>query len=103
MLTQPRSRSEHPSDVLTLSEAAHLLKVCDKTLAGLAKSGDLPARRVGNQWRFSRLAVLAFLEGGPANPPEEAMPTAADSGKSQTSPSRSARPTAADWRRRSGL
>jgi len=51
------------SDVLTLAEAANLLKVCEKTAGKLAQTGELPARRVGNQWRFSRRAVLAHIEG----------------------------------------
>lgn len=64
MLMQPRSRPEQdPGDVLTLAEAAKLLKVCEKTTGKLAQTGELPARRVGNQWRFSRRAVLAHLEG----------------------------------------
>lgn len=62
MLTTMK-RPQFEADVLTLAEAAKLLKLCEKTTGKLAKSGDLPARRVGNQWRLSRRAVLAHIEG----------------------------------------
>ena len=61
MLAMRRPQVE--GDVLTLAEAAKLLKLCEKTAGRLAKSGDLPAKRVGNQWRLSRRAVLAHIEG----------------------------------------
>jgi excisionase family DNA binding protein len=30
----------------------------------LIEAGDLPARRLGQDWRLSRTAVLAWLRGG---------------------------------------
>jgi excisionase family DNA binding protein len=52
-----------PSDaeVLTLEQAALLLQTTDDAVAELAEAGELPARQVGGDWRFSRAAILAWL------------------------------------------
>ena len=49
-------------DILTLPEVADLLKVAEKTVYGLAQKGDLPAFKVGGQWRFRRTAIDAWIE-----------------------------------------
>ena len=48
-------------DVLTLPQLAELLQVDEKTVRSLATAGDLPGRKLGRQWRFSRQAVLDWL------------------------------------------
>jgi excisionase family DNA binding protein len=48
-------------DILTLEEAAELLRVEASDLRALAESGQLPARRIGDAWRLSRAALLAWL------------------------------------------
>jgi excisionase family DNA binding protein len=48
-------------DVLTLEQLAQLLQVDEKTVRSLAAKGDLPGRKVGRHWRFSRQAVLEWL------------------------------------------
>ena len=52
-----------PTEVLTVEEAADLLRVDEETVARLAESGELPGRKVGDEWRFTRNAVLSWLEG----------------------------------------
>ena len=49
--------------VLTLSEAAGLLRVDPGTIEQRAEAGDLPGRRLAGEWRFSRAALLAWLTG----------------------------------------
>ena len=49
-------------DILTLPEVAGLLKVAEKTVYGLAQKGDLPAFKVGGQWRFRRTAIDSWIE-----------------------------------------
>jgi excisionase family DNA binding protein len=51
-------------DVLTLQQLARLLQVDEPLVSGLAEAGELPGRQIGGEWRFSRTAVLAWLEGG---------------------------------------
>jgi excisionase family DNA binding protein len=48
-------------DVLTVEQLAELLQVDAKTVRSLATSGDLPGRKLGRHWRFSRQAVLDWL------------------------------------------
>jgi len=51
-------------EVLTLEEAAGLLKLPLDVVRARAEQGDLPARRFGGEWRLSKLAVLAWLADG---------------------------------------
>ena len=48
-------------DVLTVEQLAELLQVDEKTVRSLAAKGELPGRKVGRHWRFSRQAVLDWL------------------------------------------
>jgi excisionase family DNA binding protein len=45
------------NDVLTASEVADWLELNLETVQRAAKSGRLPARRIGKEWRFLRAAV----------------------------------------------
>jgi excisionase family DNA binding protein len=57
-------------DVLTLEEVAELLSVSPEEVAALAAGGELPGRRIGDAWRFARVAVLEWLAQG--SPPAQA-------------------------------
>jgi excisionase family DNA binding protein len=57
----PETRDDR---VLTLDEAASLLKLSRDAVQARAQAGDLPGRRFGHDWRFSKLAVLAWLADG---------------------------------------
>jgi len=52
---------EQGPEVLTLSEAAALIRVVEADLEAEAERGDVPARRIGGQWRFLRAALLDWL------------------------------------------
>ncbi|HEY7892603.1 MAG TPA: helix-turn-helix domain-containing protein [Solirubrobacteraceae bacterium] len=54
------------SEVLTAQEVAELLQVELSTVLELSAGGKLPGRELAGQWRFSRAAVLRWLEGGSA-------------------------------------
>jgi excisionase family DNA binding protein len=56
-------RAAEPSEVLTLEQLAELLQVHVEKARELAESGEVPARRIGDEWRFSRQAVLDWLRG----------------------------------------
>ena len=56
-------RPHPPPEVLTLEQTAELLQIAPDAVAELAASGELPGRRIGEDWRFSRAAVLAWLAG----------------------------------------
>jgi excisionase family DNA binding protein len=48
-------------EVLNAEEAAELLGVNPYTLRQKARLGELPGRKVGKEWRFSRTALLEWL------------------------------------------
>ena len=54
-------RPAEASPVLTLDEAAELLRTDPAVVTELAEAGELPGRRVGGEWRFARAAVLDWL------------------------------------------
>ena len=46
--------------IFTLSQAAELLQISERTLWNLAKAGDVPAFRIGAQWRFLEGRLLEW-------------------------------------------
>ncbi len=59
------SRVVQWSDVMTVAEAAKYLRLPKNKVEQLAKEGSLPARRVGETWRFLKSAVDEWLRGPP--------------------------------------
>ena len=49
-------------DILTVDEAAAFLKISRTSLYRLIKAGEVPCRRVGERWRFSRRILLEWVE-----------------------------------------
>ena len=49
------------AEVLTLAEAAAYLRVSSEEVDTLASRGDLPGRKIGEQWRFHRSALVDWL------------------------------------------
>ena len=58
-----------PDEVVTLGELAEMLKLDEPAVMERVLAGDIPGRRFGDQWRFSRLAVLRWLDGCDAGRP----------------------------------
>jgi excisionase family DNA binding protein len=50
-----------PEDVLTAEEAADLLRSDVATVTAMAEDGTLPGRKVGDDWRFARSALMRWL------------------------------------------
>ncbi|GGK96273.1 helix-turn-helix domain-containing protein [Deinococcus radiotolerans] len=51
-----------PTDeVLTLEELAAYLKVSETTAYALVRSGEIPGRKVGREWRFLKARVIHWL------------------------------------------
>jgi len=48
-------------EVLTAEEAADLLRSHAATVIGMAEEGTIPGRKVGDDWRFARAALLHWL------------------------------------------
>ncbi|CAM3394614.1 helix-turn-helix domain-containing protein [Corallococcus sp. ZKHCc1 1396] len=49
-------------EILTLPEVAQLLKVAEKTVYTMAQKGELPAFKVGGQWRFRRANLDSWID-----------------------------------------
>lgn len=47
--------------ILTVSQAAEYLKVCDKTVRRLIASKALSASKVGNSWRIKKEDINSYL------------------------------------------
>ena len=63
-----RAQAASGNDVLDLAEAAALLRVKTEAIRSLAESQRIPARRVGDEWRFWRAALLEWLKGDAPQP-----------------------------------
>lgn len=50
-------------DILDLPTVADMLRVSQDAVLDRIRQGDFPARRFGDEWRCSRTAVLAWLDG----------------------------------------
>jgi excisionase family DNA binding protein len=48
-------------EVLTADEAAELLRSDAATVISMADEGKLPGRKLGDDWRFARAALLRWL------------------------------------------
>jgi excisionase family DNA binding protein len=52
------------SEVLTVQEVAHYLRIDIRTVYRLAKRGDIPCTKIGRQWRFNRDDIKELVSGG---------------------------------------
>lgn len=51
-------------DILNIDEAAELLGVSIKTFNKVLHSQDMPARKIGREWKFSRQALIDWVGSG---------------------------------------
>jgi excisionase family DNA binding protein len=58
---RPVTRNGPTPDVLTLSDAAAYLRLREADVLRLVEEQDLPARRLGNEWRFLKAAIQVWL------------------------------------------
>ena len=66
------ARDAGGDEVLTLDEAAALLRLPIEAVRARAIAADLPGRAFAGEWRFSRAALMAWLADGEAAPHEAA-------------------------------
>lgn len=50
-----------PPEVMNAAQAAHFLQLDEAAILELAEAGQLPGRKLGAAWRFSRAALVAWL------------------------------------------
>lgn len=65
-----------PMEVLDAEGAAVLLAVDVATIVALAEKGEIPGRRIADEWRFARQGLLDWLAGSePASPESPTDPS----------------------------
>lgn len=59
------SPSPEPTrEILNIEEAAALLGVSIKTFNKVLHASDMPARKIGREWKFSRRALIEWIGNG---------------------------------------
>jgi len=48
--------------VLTVKETANYLRMCPMTIYRMAKQGQIPCFKVGDQWRFRMEAIYKWID-----------------------------------------
>jgi excisionase family DNA binding protein len=61
-MTQDNGEVQH--DILNIDEAAALLGVSVKTFNKVLHHEDMPARKIGREWKFSRKALIEWVGSG---------------------------------------
>lgn len=56
------------NEVMTIPEVSRYLRLAESTIYKLAQDGQLPGRKIGGCWRFSRESLQRWLEQTEANP-----------------------------------
>jgi excisionase family DNA binding protein len=51
------------NEILTVDEAADLLRIPRSTVYKLAQLGKIPAQKVGRHWRFHRATLIQWISG----------------------------------------
>lgn len=59
-----QSAPQGTRDILDIEEAAALLGVSIKTFNKVLHSEDMPARKIGREWKFSRQALIDWVGRG---------------------------------------
>lgn len=56
--------ASHDAEILNIEEAAALMGVSVKTFNRVLRSEELPARKIGREWKFSRRALIDWVGSG---------------------------------------
>lgn len=62
-MVEEKGTAELP-EVLTTAQVAELLHLSRRTVEYHARKRNIPARKVGGQWRFSKAAIMEHLATG---------------------------------------
>lgn len=61
----PQVSADNSADLLTRAEVARYLRVCDRTVSRLIRTGQLPASRIGRAVRIRQSDLLNLLNEKP--------------------------------------
>ena len=71
-----QSKDAEGREILTIEEAASFLGVSVKTFNKVLHSEDMPARKIGREWKFSRVALINWVGSGQAREFYREVPSA---------------------------
>lgn len=54
-------RNDNYPEILLVEEVAEYLRVNKQTIYNLLRQGQLPAKKIGGQWRFHKQAIDDYL------------------------------------------
>ena len=63
-MTESKENGVAPREILTIEEAAELLGVSVKTFNKVLHTQNIPARKIGREWKFSRRALIEWVGSG---------------------------------------
>jgi excisionase family DNA binding protein len=66
-LATPQAPADATDDLLTRAEVARYLRVSDRTVSRLIRTGKLPAARIGRAVRIRQSDLLDMLNEKPSN------------------------------------
>jgi len=61
------------TELLTLAEVAHYLKVAEKTVLRMVHNNEIPSIKVASQWRFRRSMIDDWLMSQMKSPPKNEL------------------------------
>jgi excisionase family DNA binding protein len=64
----PESRIDADSEILTVLDVAHFLRVPKSTVYKLARLRQLPASKIGKHWRFLRRDIREWMQKQSSQP-----------------------------------
>lgn len=56
-------KNELPDEVLTVTEVAFIFKLHRRTILTLVATGEMPGKKVGGRWRFSKKVLEKWFYG----------------------------------------
>ena len=56
--------ASHNAEILNIDEAAAFLGVSARTFSKVLHSEEIPARKIGREWKFSRQALIQWVGEG---------------------------------------
>ena len=62
--TRPERMAQMDEEILDVEGTARALGVSTRTIYKLARSGEIPAMRVGREWRFVRRNIIEWVANG---------------------------------------
>ena len=62
--TREERTADMDEEILSVEAAARALGVSTRTVYNLARNGDIPAMRVGREWRFALTNIRKWVANG---------------------------------------